>query len=150
MPSEIQLEIYKQQRTAQDKYVYFILAAAGACIAFAITKTQDMALNRWHSIVGLAVIVWGASFYAGIRHLQLLSAVLNLNFELSKVEAGQHPDAGNNPRMMQFAKDAIKERVQIVNNKSNRWAVAQSYLLLAGGFAYLIWHVVEMYLRIKP
>jgi hypothetical protein len=41
MPSEQQIEIYRQHRTAQDKYIYFLLAAAGAAIAFAVNQTQN-------------------------------------------------------------------------------------------------------------
>jgi hypothetical protein len=44
MPSEQQIEIYRQHRTAQDKYGYFLLAAAGAAIAFAVNQTQGAKL----------------------------------------------------------------------------------------------------------
>jgi hypothetical protein len=39
-------DLYKAQRDAQEKYTYSLLAAAGACIAFAITQTQTAKLTH--------------------------------------------------------------------------------------------------------
>jgi hypothetical protein len=40
--SDDQMEVYKQHRNAQEKYVYFLLAAAGAAIGFAVNQTKEL------------------------------------------------------------------------------------------------------------
>jgi hypothetical protein len=61
MSDEPRLEIYRQIRTAQEKYTYFMLAAAGACIAFAVTKTQEAVLAWHHLLLAGSVLCWGAA-----------------------------------------------------------------------------------------
>lgn len=38
------IEIFKTHRAAQEKYIYFLLAAAGAGIALIINQTHDSKL----------------------------------------------------------------------------------------------------------
>ena len=45
MSEDLQNEVYRQFRTAQDKYTYFLLAAAGAGIALAVNQTQGADLS---------------------------------------------------------------------------------------------------------
>lgn len=56
-------ELYRAHRTAQDKYTYFILAAAGAAIAFALNQTHDATLSWFKLPLGAAVLCWGLSFF---------------------------------------------------------------------------------------
>lgn len=63
-------EIYKATREGQDKYTYFLLAAAGAAIAFAVTQSQTATLT-WSKIpLALAVLSWAFSFYAGCHQIR--------------------------------------------------------------------------------
>jgi hypothetical protein len=45
MATENLREVYRQLRMAQDKYTYFLLAAAGAAIALAVNQTQGAAIS---------------------------------------------------------------------------------------------------------
>jgi hypothetical protein len=55
-------EIYKATREGQDKYTYFLLAAAGAAVAFAVTQSQTATLT-WSKVpLALAVLSWAFSF----------------------------------------------------------------------------------------
>ena len=55
MPTDQQIEVYRQHRTAQDKYVYFLLAAVGAGIGFAISQTQTAKLAWTQLPLGCAI-----------------------------------------------------------------------------------------------
>lgn len=69
-------EIYRALRDAQNRYTYFLLAAAGGAIGFAVTQTRDASLNWTHSLLGCAGLAWGFSFYFGCRHLAYISSSL--------------------------------------------------------------------------
>lgn len=98
MSEEIR-EVYRQLRLAQEKYVYFLLAAAGAAIGFALSQTHDSVLSRSQLPLGAAVLCWGLSFFFGCRHLAYVSSTLYANAELLKVEGGQHPEVGRHPQL---------------------------------------------------
>jgi hypothetical protein len=59
-------ELHKAHRDSAEKYIYFLLAAAGAAIAFAATQTQSATLTWIKLPLGLAVLCWGMSFSAGV------------------------------------------------------------------------------------
>jgi hypothetical protein len=91
MASDQQLEVYRQLRTSQDKYIYFLLAAAGAAIALAVNQTQGLTLNWSQLPLGAGVVLWGLSFFFGCQHLAYVSSTLFANAELLKVESGRAP-----------------------------------------------------------
>lgn len=49
MADEMAREVYKALREAQNKYTYFLLAAAGVAIALAVNQTQGTAV-AWSQI----------------------------------------------------------------------------------------------------
>jgi hypothetical protein len=73
------LEIYRQLRTSQDKYIYFLLAAAGAAVALALNRTQGAPLTFRLQPWGLALVLWGLSFFFRCRHLAYVSSTLFAN-----------------------------------------------------------------------
>ena len=103
MSSEAEREVFRVLRESQSKYTYFLLAAAGAAIGFALTQTQDesLACSQWP--LELAVFLWGSSFFCGCRHLTYVNSTLYANVVLLKIESGQHPEVGNHPQYMQTA-----------------------------------------------
>jgi len=147
MPSEQQLEVYRQHRTAQEKYVYFLLAAVGAAIALAITQTQG-AMLAWSQLpLGGAVVLWALSFFFGCRHLGYVESTLYANAALLKVEAGEYPDVGAHPQMMAAASEGIRSAIESNSNKAQRFARLQFFALVVGAMSYIGWHVLEMWLR---
>lgn len=142
-----QAEIFKLHRAGQDKYAYFLLAAAGAAIAFALSQTKDAALALPQIPLGVAVVAWGASFYAGCQHLHLVDSTLYTNAALIEVQRGTHPLAGNHPQAMQIGSQALSKIINEQSARSRRWALAQFRLLVTGAIFYVVWHVLEMYLR---
>jgi hypothetical protein len=147
MPSEQQIEVYRQHRTAQEKYVYFLLAAVGAAIALVVNQTQEAKLAWSQLPLACAVALWALSFYFGCRHLAYVESTLFANAALLKVEAGEHPEVGGHPQLMAIASEGIRAAIESNSNSASRFARWQFRCLLLGAVCYLGWHVYEMWLR---
>ena len=147
MPSEQQIEVYKQHRASQEKYVYFLLAAVGAAIALAVTQTQGSRLSYSQIPLAFAVALWALSFFFGCKHLGYVESTLFANAELLKVQAGQHPRTGGNSEFIEVASEGIREAIDSNSKWAARFARWQFSSLVAGATAYLGWHVLEMWLR---
>ena len=59
-----ELEVYRQLNASQDKYTYFMLAAAGSAIAYALSRAQDE-FKRDFCTLGISLLLWGVSFSCG-------------------------------------------------------------------------------------
>jgi hypothetical protein len=149
MSEEIR-EVYRQLRLAQDKYVYFLLAAVGAAIGFALSQTQGAVVSRSQAPLAGAVLCWGLSFFFGCRHLAYVGSTLYANAELLKVEGGQHLDVGRHPQMMAAASEGIREAIADNSNRANRLGHMQFRFFIAGAVLYIGWHILEMGLRGVP
>jgi len=141
------VELYRQHRTFQDKYTYFILAAAASGIALVVNNTQDEVISLTMIPLAAAVICWGFSFYYGCRHLNYVSSNLYANIDLLKVERGIHPDVGQHPEKMIAASQGIRQAFENNSDKASKLAINQFNLLISGAIFYLIWHTIEMVVR---
>ena len=147
MSNEAAREVFKAHREAQEKYVYFLLAAAGAAIGLAVTRTSDTALAWAHVPLGLAVACWGISFFFGCQRVLHAHSVLALNLDLLDVQRGVHALTGSDPAMIAYAQEVIRESVEAQQNKVSQGARFQFYFLIAGAILFIAWHVLDMYLR---
>jgi hypothetical protein len=147
MSSETELELYRSLRQAQERFVYFMLAAAGAAIAFAVTQTQNANLSWAQLPLAVAVVCWGCSFFAGGMHLRYVSSNLYANFELLKIESGGHPQVGSHPQWVQAVSEGVREAIETNSNWSNFYAQLQFHMMVAGAIFFVIWDVFAMYLR---
>lgn len=147
MATEQRTEIYRQLRTSQDKYTYFLLAAAGAAIALAVNQTQGVKLSTSQIPLGLAVTLWGMSFFFGCRHLTYVNSILYSNSILLQVEAGENPETGKNPQLIRAASEGIRSAIEGNVERSSRFARLQFASLTLGAICYLFWHIYEMWLR---
>ena len=139
-------EVYKAHREVQNKYTYFLLAAAGAAIALAVNQTQDVAM-AWSQVpLAAGALSWGLSFYYGCRHLAYVSSTLYANIELLRVKSGQHPNVGADPQRMTAAIEAIRQIIESNNKRANRLGHRQFRFLVLGAVLYIVWHILEMYL----
>lgn len=147
MPSDDQLEIYRQHRAAHDKYVYFLLAAVGAAIALAISQTQGAKLTMSQVPLGIAVLLWGFSFICGCRHLGYVQSTLHANSVLLKVQAGEDSRTGRHPQLIAAASEGLGDAIDANSRKAQFYARLQFTLLVLGAMCYIGWHVFEMWLR---
>jgi hypothetical protein len=145
--SEAEREVFRQFRQAQDKYVYFLLAAAGAAIGLAVNQTQTATI-RWSELpLAFAVICWALSFVCGCCHLGYQTSSLYANMALLRVESGRHPEIGEHPQMMSAASQGIRDAIASNSNRATRYGKSQFAFLVSGAVFYLAWHVAEMWLR---
>jgi hypothetical protein len=132
MSDERFLEIYRQFRSSQDKYVYFMLVAASSAIAFALTRAENRSLSLTLIPWGIALLVWGLSFFFGCMHLLYMSSNLSKNAFLIQVQQGEEPVIGENPILVEVA----SKRIEAAMERDNKRATS-----------YITWQVLDMYLR---
>ena len=144
---EESIELYRQLRTSQNKYAYFLLAAVGASIAFALNQTQGLSLKSSQIPLAISILLWGFSFFFGCRYLQYVSSTLYANIEILKIESGRHPQVGNHPLVLAAASEGVRSAIESNSETSNNLAKLQFGLLIAGVVFYISWHTLEMWLR---
>jgi hypothetical protein len=146
MSSDMEIELYRQLRTGQEKYAYLLLAAAASGLALVVRVTTDATLH-WSLVpLGAAVLAWGASFFAGCRYLQYVSLVTRKNTGLLQAERGESPMArgpAENEFLAQIARDAIGKDI----TASGRYSRYQFRLLISGAVLFIVWHVLGIVLR---
>ena len=148
MGADEEIELHRALRDTQHQQVYFLLGAAGAAIALAVNQTHDAALS-WSQIpLGLAVISWGLSFYFGCMNRKWVAAGLHSNATLYDVHAGRNPIAGTNPAAVDYASGVLRGIFEDQSNHAKDAFDLQFKLLVSGAVLYLIWHVLQMYLRL--
>jgi len=141
------IELHRQLRTSQDKYAYFLLAAVGASIAFALNQTQGLSLELSQIPLAISILLWGFSFFFGCRHLQYVSSTLYANIEMLKIESGRHPQVGYHPQVLAAASEGVRSAIESNSETSNNLAKLQFSLFIAGVVFYISWHTLEMWLR---
>lgn len=136
-------ELYKAHRSGQDKYTYFLLAAAGAAIAFSLNQTHDATLSWPKLPLGAAVLCWGLSFFFGCLALHDVQNLLQQNYQFLRMRAGEHPDFPAHPQVVEEISKTIEEQAK----NSGRNPTRQFNFLIVGAVLYIVWHILEMYLR---
>ncbi|MDP3799106.1 MAG: hypothetical protein Q8R06_18510 [Polaromonas sp.] len=137
-------DLHKAHQTGQQKYTYFLLAAAGAAVGFAVQKTEGLKLSLWLLPVALATVSWGASFFFGCRHLIWVQTTIYANFNLLQLTQGSHPEQPSHPAGVEAAVRGVKSALENNGNKAQFYAVWQFRLLVTGAVFFIAWRVIEM------
>lgn len=140
-------ELYKQSRTTQDKFTYFLLAVSASAIAFSVQQVSDRTFSYSLIPLGIALFLWGLSFYWGCLNIKYVNSGIYANFELVKIENGQNNEIPNNPQYIAAAVEGIKLAAEENSNKANRYANLQFKILILGAIFYIAWQFVEMWIR---
>lgn len=142
--SGLKSEISKQLHEQQGKYTYFLLAAAASCIALAVQRTTGSGLGWKHVPLGLAVLCWAGSFWAGCRNRLFFASTLYATVSLLQLEEGSHPQQPDHPLGVRAAVEGVTNATEKNSTAANRWARWQFRLLIVGALFFLAWHVLEM------
>jgi len=147
MASDKELELYRTLTQSQQKYTYFLLAAAAGGIGLAVRATSDATLH-WSLIpLAAAVLSWGTSFTQGCIHVMYTQSNTYANAELLRVQRGEHPKAGTNPQLIQAAERGIKAAIES-NEKWSGWHANGQFIFVVLGAAFFVaWHVLGIVLR---
>ena len=147
MASPEQLEVHRALRDSQSKYTYFLLASAGAAVGFALNQTKESVLAVSQVPLGIAVLLWGVSFYFGCRYIQYVNSYLYANAELLLIESGQHSAVGSHPERIAESSGGTRNAMESKSDFANELSKLQFTTLVAGAAFYILWHVIEMFLR---
>lgn len=144
------LEVYRARQAAEDKYAYFLLAAAASGIGFAVSQTRNEALSYSLLPLGFGVVCWAISFYCGCKHLEYVSSNLYANYNLLQLTMGEHPDLPRHPQLAKAAEEGLRAAIEKNGEMAASYARSQFRFLVTGGCAFLVWHIIGMYLRGRP
>ncbi|MFQ2043621.1 hypothetical protein [Aeromonas veronii] len=147
MSGENEVELIKMYKAAQEKYIYFLMAAAGSGIGFAIVQTKVEKLAYHHALWGLSVVLWALSFLCGLQFIEHLNSTtfqnanyLGLKRDLSNCTIEQRKSlAADVHAVYQSTMDRHQQSMEFFG----KW---QMYLLLSGALCYVVWHIYKMYL----
>jgi hypothetical protein len=141
-------DLYLQHLAGRDKYTYFLLAAAGSALAFAVQKTDARTLT-WSMVpLALAGLSWALSFYFGCKNVSWVQSVLYANLSLLQLKGGVHPRQPDNPDLG-AAVSGVNEALGRNAERAAFCAKWQVRFLVWGAILFLGWHVLEMYLRTR-
>jgi hypothetical protein len=147
MVDERLIEIYRQHRIGQDKYVYFLLAVAAAAVAYAMKLTSTSRLSYSMIPLGISVLFWGISFYCGCKNIGYVLSTLYANIHLLFIQKGEDSRVGQNPSLIEAASEGVIQAMENNSNTANFYARIQFRFLIAGAVFFLSWHIIEMIIR---
>ncbi|GAB3803054.1 hypothetical protein GCM10028819_32360 [Spirosoma humi] len=146
-------ESYKQFQTAQEKYTYFLLTAAGSAIVFTIQKTDGRCFEWALLPLGLAILAWGLSFFFGCRHVTKKMESLQVDIGLEEYFEGyEKPKRGDigisltdgrNPEYELTARRLVND----LFDEAAKFSQLQFKFMIAGIVFYVTWYLLEMSLR---
>ncbi|MEM5406021.1 hypothetical protein [Paraburkholderia unamae] len=135
MDIEAANKLQAQIQDSRQKYTYFLLTAAGACIGYAVEKATGPAL-QWKSIaLAASLIAWAASFWFGCRAVKRNEYGLQYNHAWH-VEARSPAD--------KIALDSLLTSEARSSASSSRW---QFRFFVVGGGSFVLWRLLELSLR---
>ncbi|EDM46811.1 hypothetical protein [Marinobacter algicola] len=146
MPENLELELSKQFKASQERYVYFVLAASASAIGFAMTQSKTEPLNYFHAPLGLAIFLWAVSFVSGLKVVEYAVSVTfqNQNYLAFKRELHSLQAENKSELIAQF-KERLDETVGKQEAKMQLYGGLQSWCLLLGGLFYIVWHGARMW-----
>ncbi len=145
MTNEGVTELWRQHRTGQDKYTYFLLAAAASAVAFSVQKTEGIFISVQLIPVGIAVLFWGLSFYCGCKNLIWIQISLFANYDLLQLRHGTHPEQPDHPQLIDAAIRGVSSALKENTSKAALYAVWQFRFLIGGALFFIGWHVWRLF-----
>lgn len=145
MSENLELELSKQFKASQERYVYFLLAAAASAIGFAMTQSKVEPLAWIHLPLGLSVLLWAVSFFAGLRFVEYSTSVTfqNQNYMAFKRELKSFHEDRAAELLAEF-KSKLNKTLERQVGKMKLYGNMQSLCLLCGALLYILWHVLRM------
>lgn len=145
MSYNIELELSKQFKASQERYVYFLLAVSASAIGYAMTQSKVEPIEWIHLPLGLSVLFWAASFLAGLRFVEYSTSVTfqNQNYIAFKRELRSFPEEQAVELLLKF-KSKVNNTVGRQVGRMKFYGSLQSLCLLFGALLYILWHILRM------
>lgn len=135
MDIEAANKLQAQIQDGQQKYTYFLLTAAGACIGYAVEKASGPALQWKFAPLAASLIAWAISFWFGCRAVKRNEYGLKYNHAWHV--AAQSP-------IEKVTLDTLMSSESRSSASSSRW---QFRFFVVGGVAFVLWRLLELPLR---
>ena len=126
---EEKIELYRQYRAAVEKKTFFFLTAAGACIAFAVQKTEQISMTMGEAPLGLAAALWCFSFFFGCLNLSTIVEAIEIDTSMLDETEVNDLDA-KYMQLVRFSKTL------------SRWQFGS---LILGAICFITWRAVQIY-----
>ena len=143
------LNLHSRHTESYNKYTYFLLAVTASAVAFAIQKTDNSPFSWSLLPLGISVVLWGASFACGTKNLILVHTALGANYGLLQLKKGVHPDQPDHPDYFDAAINGVTKALNQNVDTAQKYAIWQYRCLIVGALFFILWHLLEMYLRTK-
>jgi hypothetical protein len=140
-----QSEIIRDFRHYQDKYVYYIISLCVTAIGFSIYQTTGSKLSWVQLPLAIAILCWSLSIYSGLKLLKYQIRSLEMQDAFYKINQGNHPEVGNHLDLINAGIEGLKSAHLENSNNANSLSKKQQNLFYFGLFAFIVWHVSEMY-----
>jgi hypothetical protein len=128
-----------------SKYVYFLLAATGAGLGYALQKLDAAAVD-WTVWFGLGAIGrWLLSFLLGCKHITRIQSAINTNFQLLQLSEGSHPEQPSSQEALAIAWAAGNEALTSQNKRAKLFFDWQFRLLGFGAALFTAWRVLVLF-----
>ncbi|MBU1643162.1 hypothetical protein KKE54_07345 [bacterium] len=144
MSKEQLVELQRQHNAGQLKYTYFLLAAAGAAIAFSVQKTMGYKLSYSMIPLGLANISWSLSFYLGCKSVNAIQSAMQSNYRLLELAYGYHQSQPDTDAELDIALDKTREACERKIETAHKFDIWQFRTLIIGAVLFIAWHITEM------
>ncbi|MCB1936550.1 MAG: hypothetical protein KDF59_11470 [Nitrosomonas sp.] len=113
-----------------SKYIYFLLAATGAAIAYALVQAEDEVFSKDLIPLIFALLTWCGSFYFGVCHLHL--------YRQHMIENAMAILYDETFEQMQNRLEPFLRKMEYANNQQYR-------LFVVGVFLYILWRFVVLF-----
>lgn len=129
-------------QAGQQKYNYYIIALAVACVGFSASITTGMKIFPLTLPLGIAVLSWFATVYTGLSLINWRIASGQANIELLTLQSGHHKIAGSNRQLIDRGTKTLSSILNDNNKKIINRGKVQIYSLYIGIIMFVIWRVL--------
>ncbi len=138
------LELIKRHSESHSKYVYFLLAATGASLGYALQKIEGASFTWWTAPVVAALVSWLASFYCGCRLITATQTAISANYIELQLKSGVHPKQPDHPQLLQAALDGTGTAMKSSLSRASKYFDWQFGFLALGVVLFIAWRLLDM------
>jgi hypothetical protein len=136
--SDARKELREIFRSAQHKYVYYLVAIDVSALGFASYNTMGNSLEWHHIPLGIAVLCWLISAYNGLRFITTgIGAFYDQHEVLALVDKAEE-------HLKKFTFDKGMERLNELYETKEHTLTKCKWFLFGGVAAFIAWRVVDM------
>lgn len=142
-----QKELKKEYRERQEKYVYYVIALCVTAIGFSVYNTMGRSIKYSQLPLAFAVCSWAISILCGLRFIGNQIGALRINTIFLDIADGRDKDVGSDPQEIAYALKIMEEKIDKFSGETSKLLSRQLFLFYAGMVLFIVWHVLEMYLK---